>query len=270
VVESLPDWVPGDIDLTTPSAARMYDYFLGGAHNFGVDRELARKVLEIAPDTPVVAQANRAFLHRAVRYLVSQGVRQFIDIGSGIPTEGNVHETAQREDPAVRVLYIDHDPVAVAHSELLLRDLPSTRVLRADLRRPDDILTSARLAEVIDLSQPVAVLMVAVLHFVPDDDRPLELISRFKDAVVPGSYLLLSHITGDNRPAAGERVKALYRNAADPITLRSRPEIEGLFAGWDLLAPGVVWVPQWRPDWPGEADDDALASTMFGGLGRKL
>jgi len=269
VEDPLPAWAPKDIDLTTPSAARMYDYFLGGAHNFGVDRDLARRVLAISPGTPMVAQANRAFLHRAVEYLSGQGIRQFIDIGSGIPTQGNVHETAQRVHPASRVLYIDHDPVAVAHSELILDGDPTTRVVQADLRRPKDILSSPQLAEVIDLSQPVAILMVAVLHFVSDDEHPGELIAQFREAVAPGSYLVVSHITDEGRPLEGQRVKELYRSAADPITLRSRTGIEELFSGWDPIEPGVVWVPQWRPNWPDDPGDDPSSSTILGGVARK-
>jgi SAM-dependent methyltransferase len=265
----LPEWAPQDVDLTTPSAARMYDYFLGGAHNFGVDRELAQKVLAMAPDAPKGAQVNRAFLHRAVGYLLNQGVRQFIDIGSGIPTEGNVHETARAQDEHSRVLYIDHDPVAVAHSELILGDDPSTKVIQADLRRPDEILNAPQLAELIDLSQPVAVLMVAVLHFVSEEDHPSELIARFRDVVVPGSYLVISHLTDEGRPVESQRVKDLYRSAADPITLRSRGRFEELFAGWDLVEPGVAWVSAWHPDWPDEAGDDPSSSTILGGVGRK-
>ena len=177
-VEPRPDWVPEGIDLQRPSAARMYDYYLGGAHNFGPDRELGRKVLEFVPDGQLLAQANRAFLHRAVRFLLSRGIQQFLDIGSGIPTAGNVHEVAQKEAPGSRVLYVDHDHVAVAHSEALLRDNPDARVLHADLRNPDEILSSPALHEVLDLSQPVGLLLVAVLHFIPDEDGPASLVAR--------------------------------------------------------------------------------------------
>ena len=268
-MESLPDWAPRDVDLTVASPARMYDYFLGGAHNFGVDRELAHKVLEISPGTPMVAQANRAFLHRAVRFLVAQGVRQFIDIGSGIPTVGNVHETAQAEDARSRVLYVDHDPVAVAHSELILDGDRTARVLQADLRQPEQILNAPQLDELIDLSEPVVVLMVAVLHFVSEADHPIELIDQFRDAVVPGSYLVISHVTDEGRVSQGQRVKDLYRSAADPITLRSRSRIQELFTGWDLVEPGVVWVPEWRPNWPDEVGPDPSSSTILGAVARK-
>jgi hypothetical protein len=268
-LDSLPDWAPRDVDLTTPSAARMYDYFLGGAHNFGVDRELAHKVMEISPRTPMVAQANRAFLHRAVRYLGSQGIRQFIDIGSGIPTAGNVHETAQGVDPTSRVLYVDHDPVAVVHSELILGESASVRVLQSDLRRPDEILAATQSGGFIDLSLPVAVLMVAVLHFVSEDERPDEAIRQFHEAAAPGSYLVISHGFGEGREADTMRLKDLYKSTADQITYRSLGGIEGLFDGWGLVDPGLVWVPEWRPDWPDDVGADPSSSGFVGGVGRK-
>jgi hypothetical protein len=268
-VNSLPDWAPRDVDLSTASAARIYDYFLGGAHNFGVDRKVAEQLLEAFPGTPLIAQTNRAFLHRAVSFLVSQGVRQFIDIGSGIPTVSSVHENAQREDPAARVLYVDHDPVAVAHSELILGESDSVRVLQADLRRPKDILQSPQLADVIDLSQPVAVLMVAVLHFLSEDDDPSAVIDTFREAVVPGSHLVLSHTTDEGRRSEGQRVQELYRSTADPIHFRSRGRIQDLFTGWDLVEPGVVWVPEWRPRSPEQVGPDPSASTILGGVARK-
>ena len=253
MTEPLPDWAPEGIDLSTPSAARMYDYYLGGAHNFGIDRQVARKALELIPDGALLMQANRAFLHRAVRYLVGQGIDQFIDIGSGIPTEGNVHETVDQALPGGRgrVLYVDRDPVAIVHSELILGDEhPNVKVLQADLREPEDILNSAQSRDLIDLSRPVAVLMVAVLHFVPDSDRPAQLIRRFHDAVVPGSFLVVSHGTAENPVGQAAEVARLYKSSANPATLRSRAQVEALFEGWDLVEPGVVWVQDWQPDWP--------------------
>jgi SAM-dependent methyltransferase len=267
--EPLPDWAPEGIDLTTPSAARLYDYYLGGAHNFGVDRELAQKVLAVVPDLPIIAQANRAFLHRAVRYLIDQGVRQFIDIGSGIPTEGNAHETAQRYAPDSTILYVDHDPVAVVHSEHLLKDTPNAQVLQADLRRPQDILASAELSDLIDLSQPVGLLMVAVLHFVTEDERPEKLIGQFHDALVPGSYLAISQVASDSRPAEGQAVSQLYESAADPLVRRSLPRIRELFDGWDLVDPGLVRVPEWRPDWPDDVGPETSSNPIIAAVGRK-
>jgi SAM-dependent methyltransferase len=268
-MEPLPDWAPLGLDLSTPSAARVYDYFLGGANNFGVDRELARRVLEVLPETPLVVQANRAFLHRAVRYLLEQGIRQFIDIGSGIPTVGNVHETAQRAAPESRVLYVDHDPVAVAHSELILGQNPRAKVLQADLRQPKDILESAQLSELIDLSAPIAVLMVAVLHFIDEHERPDDAIRRFRERLAPGSYLVISHATSDEQSAGtAESAAALYRSATDSVVLRTRERVRELFDGWDLMEPGVVWVPEWRPNWTDEVGSDPASSRVFAGVGR--
>ncbi len=263
------DWTPADLDLSKASAARMYDYFLGGAHNFGVDRELARQVLAVIPDMELNVQANRAFLGRAVRFLLDRGVRQFIDIGSGIPTRGNVHEITAGRQPASRVLYVDHDAVAVAHSELILGDHPDVRVLRADARRPAEILESELFAELIDLEQPVGLLMVAVLHFISDEEHPEDIVRAFRDRLAPGSYLVVSHANGEARTEAAQGVAGLYRSAAEPLNLRSRKEVGELFDGWELVKPGVVWVPEWRPDWPGDVGASPQDSTVAAGVGRK-
>jgi hypothetical protein len=267
---ALPEWVPESVDTTRPSAARMYDYYLGGAHNFGVDRELAAKVLALFPDGPMMAQANRAFLHRAVRFMLDAGVRQFLDIGSGIPTSGNVHEIARQAVPDARVLYVDHDAVAVAHSELLLRDDPDADVLQGDLRHPAAILESPQLGELLDLSRPVGILLVAVLHFVSAADRPAEVIATLRDAVPSGSHLAISHGTGVGRTAATmEELAEIYRATATPLTYRTHDEVRELFAGWELVEPGVVWVPEWRPSWPDEVGDDPAFSGSVAAVGRK-
>ncbi len=268
--ESLPDWVPPDADTTKPSVARMYDYYLGGAHNFAVDRELAQQVLEHYPDGALLAQANRAYLHRAVRFLVSQGIRQFIDVGSGIPTVGNVHETAQHLAPDSRVLYVDHDPVAVAHSQLILGDNPTTRAMQSDLRRPEEILDSAERRQLIDLDQPVGLLLVAVLHFVPDEDHPDDLVARFRDALAPGSYLAVAHATTEARAAEAGEVSKLYTRTSDRgMIWRSRERLADFFTGWTLLEPGLVWLPEWRPDWPDDVGPDPSFSSSIAGMGRK-
>jgi SAM-dependent methyltransferase len=269
-VTSRPDWTAPDLDLSKASAARMYDYFLGGAHNFAVDRELAQQVLAMIPDMELNVQANRMFLGRAVRYLLSQGVRQFIDIGSGIPTRGNVHEITQGETPPSRVLYVDHDPVAVTHSELILGDNPDVKVLQADARHPGAVLDSSLRAGLIDLDRPVGLLMVAVLHFIPDADRPEAIVRAFRERLAPGSHLVISHANGEARAQAAEGVADLYRSDADDaLTLRSRKQIGELFEGWELVEPGVVWVPEWRPDWPDEVGSHPEASTVAVAVGRK-
>jgi hypothetical protein len=265
---ALPEWVPETVDTTRPSAARMYDYYLGGAHNFGVDRELARKMLALFPDGAMIAQTNRAFLHRTVRHMLDQGVRQFVDIGSGIPTAGNVHETAQEAEPGTRVLYVDHDPVAVAHSEAILRGNPLAGVLQADLRRPDEILGSPKFKEIIDVGEPVGVLMIAVLHFVSPEERPEDFIGRLHELLPAGSHLAISHGTGQGKPSLMAEAKELYKNSA-PLTYRDHEAVRALFEGWDLVEPGVVWLPEWRPSWPDEVGDDPAACLLAGGVGRR-
>jgi S-adenosyl methyltransferase len=269
-VDSLPDWAPAGVDLTRASAARMYDYYLGGAHNFAVDRELARKALALFPDGQLIAQANRAFLHRVVRYMMDQGVRQFLDIGSGIPTAGNVHEIAQQHAPDAKVLYVDHDPVAVAHSELILQDNPNALALEADFRQPDDIIASPQLKELFDLERPVGVLLIALLHFVAVEDRPELAIRKLRDLVPAGSYLAIAQGTGEGRYAEGEKLADLYRSTATPITYRDRDQIRALFDGWELVEPGVVWLPEWHPDWPDDVGQNPAEVLLAGGVGKKL
>ncbi|NLU77437.1 methyltransferase [Micromonospora sp. HNM0581] len=263
-----PDWAPETIDVERPSVARMYDYYLGGSHNFAVDRAAARAMVAAVPQAPLMAQANRAFLRRAVQFLTDAGIRQFLDIGSGIPTVGNVHEIAQRHAPDSRVVYVDVDPVAVAHSREILAGNDHTAVVQEDLRRPDRILTHPDVRAMLDFSQPTAVLVVAVLHFVSDDDRPTEVLRTLRAALTPGSYLVLSQASDDGRDEA-ERTEAeeVYRRTDSPLWIRSRAELTGFFDGFELVEPGVVWVPQWRPETP-ESAEDAERAVFLGGVGR--
>lgn len=263
-----PDWAPETIDIERPSVARMYDYYLGGSHNFAVDRAAAQAMVAAVPEAPLMAQANRAFLRRAVQFLTAAGVRQFLDIGSGIPTVGNVHEIAQRIAPESRVVYVDVDPVAVAHSREILDGNDRTAVVQEDLRHPERILAHPDVRGLLDLSEPVAVLIVAVLHFVSDDDRPAELLRTLRSALAPGSWLVLSQASADGR-AGDERAEAerVYRNTDNPLWIRSRAELTTLFDGFQLVEPGVVWVPQWRPDSP-ESAEDAERAAFIGGVGR--
>lgn len=245
--EENASWVPGDVDLTKPNAARVYDYILGGANNFEVDREFAKKLLESLPDAQALAQENRAFLRRSVGYLAEQGVRQFIDLGSGIPTVGTTHEVAQRVAPGSRIVYVDNEPVAVAHSELILQDNPDATVLRADVRDVDAVLGHPELVRMIDFDEPVAVLMYALLHFVSNEQDPYGLVARYRDATVPGSYLAVSHLTSEGRPEMGN-VLASYRQTANPAVERTRAEITRLFDGYELVSPGLVVAREWRPE----------------------
>jgi SAM-dependent methyltransferase len=261
-----PSWVPAEIDLSRPSAARVYDYYLGGSHNLEVDRRMAREAISLWPDLPAIMQSNRAFLRRAVRYLVKRGITQFLDIGSGIPTVGNVHEVARRINPQARVVYVDNDPVAVAHSRAILAEEERTVVVHADLREPDTILNDASVRKMFDLDLPVAVLMVAVLHFVPDEDDPVGVVARIREWLAPGSHLVLSHASAEGRPEVAASHRELYSRTPTPMTMRSRAEIARLFDGFQLVKPGLVWLPLWRPDDP-DVDQNPERTTGYAGVG---
>jgi hypothetical protein len=242
-----PDWSSADIDLTQPSAARIYDYNLGGSHNFAVDRMVAEQINQVMPDLPVIQRVNRSFLRRVVQFLVTVGIRQFLDLGSGIPTVGNVHEIAQRTTPDARIVYADVDPVAVIHSNAILADNDHAAAIRADIRDVNQILADPTVRTLLDFSQPVGVLMLTVLHYVPDD--PFEIVRSFRDATCAGSYLAISHGTteGSTRNQTEDGVRVGQRNRIE-TTMRGRTEVNRMFEGFDIVEPGVVFAPQWRPD----------------------
>jgi hypothetical protein len=264
-----PDWAPEGIDTERASAARIYDYWLGGSHNFAVDREVGRQVSSLHPETPLIMQANRAFLHRAVRYLVDVGIRQFLDIGSGIPTLGNVHEVAQKHAPDARVVYVDIDPVAVAHSQHILAGNERAVVIQEDLRRPTHILAHPEVARLLDFQQPMALLLLAVMHFIQDEDKPAEILASLYDALPRGSYLALSHGTADSMPTEAARPLELLRRTTTPPVPRSRAEVEQMFTGFELVEPGLVWAPQWRPEHPDDIGDRPERAANYVGVGRK-
>jgi hypothetical protein len=243
-----PDWVPAGIDLERPNAARIYDYYLGGAHNFAVDRRLADEAIAAWPELPAIMQANRSFLRRAVRFLADAGIRQFLDLGSGMPTVGNVHAVAQQADPSCRIAYVDNDPVVVTHSRAILRDCPGVATVQADLRHPAKVLSDPQVLRLLDLSEPVALLAVAVLHFIPDGDCPREILAGYRDAVATGSYLALCHASPAERPVLAAQHVNLYTRTATPMTMRPRTEIAGLLDGWEPVDPGLVLMTEWRPD----------------------
>ncbi|HEX5495711.1 MAG TPA: SAM-dependent methyltransferase [Mycobacteriales bacterium] len=253
------------LDMDRPSSARIYDHLLGGSHNFAVDREAAAALLRGFPNAAAGARANRSFLRRTVRFLVAEGVDQFLDLGSGIPTVGCVHEIAQRACPGARVVYVDSDPIAVAHSRSILAANPDAAVLAADLRGPGEVLADPVVRGLLDFGRPVAVLLVAVLHFIGGDLT--EIVSGYRSAVPPGSFLVISHGSQEGVPA--EELAALrrvYENTSNPAVPRTRAQITDLFAGFDLVDPGVVQVADWRPDsGPGEP----ACVWGFGGVGRK-
>ncbi|GAA2386253.1 SAM-dependent methyltransferase [Streptomyces coeruleofuscus] len=265
-----PAWAPRSIDISVPSVSRMYDYYLGGSHNFEVDREAARKAMEFMPGLPKIMQANRAFMRRAVRYAADQGISQFLDIGSGIPTFGNVHEVAQAARPGARVVYVDHDPVAVAHSQAVLQGNDDADIVAADLRKPQEILRSPEVERLIDLNQPVALLLVAILHFVEDEDDPYGAVAELREALAPGSLLVLTHASYEGVPLPPERAGGavnVYQDIRSPLIMRSREEIARFFKGYDMVEPGLVAMPRWRPDTAPE-DEDPYAFSGFAGVGR--
>jgi hypothetical protein len=245
----------------------MYDYYLGGSHNVAADRELAAKVLEAWPDMPRAAQANRAFLRRAVRFLAGAGVRQFLDIGSGIPTVGNVHEVARAEAADARVVYVDTDPVAVTLSRAILTGDELTAVVETDGLDPAALLADPVVTGLLDLTEPVGLLMVALLHFVPDETDPHEILTRYAAALAPGSWLVVSHGTADNAPAVS-RMAAHYQQTATPLRPRSRDELTELLRDVDLVEPGVEFLPAWRPDIPDDAGRDSEWPAAYGAVGR--
>jgi hypothetical protein len=257
--------VPPGIDASVATAARMYDYWLGGHENFAADRIAALKVSERSPEAPLVARANRAFLGRAVRFLAEEaGIRQFLDLGTGLPTRGNVHQVAQAITPDARVVYVDKDPMVLAHSRAL-KTGEGTAVIRADLGDAATILDHPDTRRLIDFSRPLAILFVAVLHFVGDPDA-YQAVTRFVNVAAPGSYLVLSHITGDPDPDAAAQFTAVYAGTANPNTLRTRAQILGFFSSLEMIEPGLVPVQHWRPDDPGAANPEK--AWMIGGIGR--
>jgi hypothetical protein len=251
-------WVPPGIDTGKANIARVYDWWLGGNHNFLADQDAARALIAVEPNIRAMARANRAFLGRAVRFLaVEAGIRQFIDIGSGIPTEQNVHETAQQAAPGSRVVYVDNDEVAVAHSRLLLEDIPDTAIIKADLREPDKFLAEPETKLLIDFTQPVGLLLVAVLHTLPDSDDPARIVATLRGALAPGSYLVVCHACGDAKPEVASAFETVYKSKVKAQgQVRTREEIATFFDGFTLVEPGLVWLPEWRPDSPDDVPED--------------
>ncbi|MFI6512061.1 SAM-dependent methyltransferase [Streptosporangium sp. NPDC050855] len=252
------------IDPTIPHPARIYDYLLGGKDHFAADREAAEQLVRVSPGTREGVRAHRAFLRRVVRYLAEEtGTTQFLDIGTGIPTQGNTHEIAQGVNPASRVAYVDNDPIVLAHGRALLTSSEEgmTTVIEADIRDPDRILADPQVNEVIDFDRPVALIMAGVLHFITDDDGPAGLIERYKAAVPPGSHLLLSHITLDFAPQVdSDEFTKPYDKGTAPMVPRTHAEIEGFFRNWTMVDPGLVEVVEWRP-----AEDEYREAIPGGG-----
>ena len=264
--------LPPEIDTSKPHTARIYDYFLGGKNHFAADREVAEKSLASVPSGRIGAREQRAFLGRAVRYLAGEaGIRQFLDIGTGLPTTNNVHDVAQAVEPSARVVYADNDPLVLAHARALLTSDPAGRTayIQADLREPEAILASPVVRDVLDFSQPVALITVAVLHFVHDEFKPATVLATLLDALPSGSYLAASHVTGEHLPAEAAATTRTYRSSGVPLQVRDSDEFARLaFDGLELVPPGVVLVSEWRPDGSGPRPAPAEVN-CYGGVARK-
>lgn len=263
---------PKEFDLEVPSAARVYDYSLGGSHNFKVDRDFAHQVFEYVPWVPNINRLNRSFLWRVVRFYLDQGIRQFLDLGSGIPTVGNVHEVAQRTAPDARVVYVDYEPLAYHQASSILADNPNATIIQADVRRPEVILDHPETQALLDFSQPLGLLMVGVLLFIGPEDRPAELVGSYRERLAPGSLLAISHLCDEHAPPEQrEQVAAAvaaYQGASEQLHVRTRAEITSWFDGMELVEPGVVFLPDWRPESGSEADDVARP-LGYGGVARQ-
>jgi hypothetical protein len=264
---------PGvEINTELPNLARMYDYFLGGSFNFTADRAQADKVCGVLPCMTMLARSNRSFVRRVVRFMVESGVSQFIDIGSGIPTNENTHEVAQSANPTARVVYIDNEPIAVAHGQRILADTPGAAIVQADVREPAAIFGDPRVTGLLDLSQPVGVLMGGVLVFIPDDEDPAGLVAAYRDTLVPGSYLAVSHLAHDQAdPVTRGQVDTMvqiYRSTGEHLYSRDHATLTRWLDGLELVPPGVTLMDEWRPDRQHTVDSDSPARWLgYAGVG---
>ncbi|MGH3491646.1 MAG: SAM-dependent methyltransferase [Sciscionella sp.] len=264
--DSGDQWVPADVNIELPSAARVYDYFLDGGHNFKVDRDFARRVIQTLPEAPMLARLNRKFLARATEYCVAAGIDQFLDVGCGLPTVGAVHEVAQRANPEARVLYADNEPVAVMHCEQLLRGNDKANVIQADLRWPASVLDNPVTVQTLDLSRPVALLIVSVMHFIPDADDPAAILARYAALLPAGSMLVFSHVSADSLGSLDDAA-TVYEGNQNSGHPRPKAAIERMLAGYDLVDPGLVFLPEWRPEAPVSAEE-ARRCSFYGAVGR--
>ncbi len=263
------DWAGGEVDLERPSAARIYDYYLGGYHNFEADRRVADMMLAIAPDLRLGSLTNRAFLQRAIAMMVEEGIDQFLDLGSGIPTVGNVHEAAQAANPEARVVYVDIDPVAVAHGRAMLADEDSVTIIRADVCDTEAILNHPEVQTLIDFDQPLGLLLVAILPFVIDDEEAERVVRTFADQLATGSLMAISHSAAEAKIPGLEKLEELWGQASTSVS-RYKHQVARYFDGFELVEPGLVPTPQWRPERP----DDLLVAEpdrvfFVAGVGRK-
>ncbi|WP_326599260.1 SAM-dependent methyltransferase [Streptomyces sp. NBC_01803] len=265
----MEDRSPLDPRTDQPHSARMYDYLLGGKDHYTVDGEAAEKALTSFPMLRTAARENRKFLGRAVRYLVHEaGIRQFIDLGSGLPTAENVHQVAQAADPDARVVYVDNDPIVLVYGSALLAKDARTAVIRGDIREPRTVLDHPQTRALIDFDRPVGILAVAVLHFVGDEEDPAGIMRTLREAASAGSHFILSHATADIAPEAAMGVQSAYRSQGVPLTLRGRERFTEFFEGLEMVEPGVQVVSDWRATEPEEQRPDHADVSWYGGIGR--
>ncbi|WP_410670521.1 SAM-dependent methyltransferase [Amycolatopsis sp. cmx-4-68] len=258
------------IDFDKPNAARVYDYLIGGKLNYAIDRMFAEQILEVRPEAKELALLNRRWLRRAVRFGAEQGIRQFLDIGSGMPTVGHVHEVVQAIDPASRVVYVDNEPVAVAHSEIVLQDNENAEMVQADAEFPEDVLEHPTTERLLDFDEPVMLIMAAFVHFIPDDRDPAGLVATYRDALAPGSYLALSSGTFEGQGEEVRRAAELYQKSGTNVVARSKDELRALVEGFEIVPPGIVFTPEWRPDDPAEVGEHPELASQLALVGRKI
>jgi S-adenosyl methyltransferase len=262
-----PAHVPPEIDTTRPSVARVYDAILGGKDNFAVDRAVAELSVKAMGDGGSGARLNRAMLGRSVRFMAAHGISQFLDLGSGLPTVQNTHQIAQAVNPAARVVYVDNDPSVSLHGQALLAGDAATAVVLADVMEPDKLLGLPEVTGLIDFTQPVGLIMNAVIHHMLDEEDPYGVVTAYKDAAVPGSYMQITHFC-DAAPEAAASVRVLRENLGRG-QIRSREEIKRFFDGWEIAAPGLVFLSEWRPDEPVTLPLDVGSILMLAGVARK-
>jgi hypothetical protein len=262
----------GEFDTSKPNIARMNDYFLGGKDNFAADRRAAEQLLALAPELKTMARENRRFLGRAVRYLAEQGVRQFFDIGSGLPTRQNTHEVARAVAPGARVVYVDRDPVVISHTRAILPCDERTAVVEGDILHPEEIVANCHVRRIVDFDEPMAIMIFGALHYIPHCDDPFASVAWLRDAIPAGSYLALSHAVFDTRPEAARPMEDIYRDILGrpgASGSRTTEDVRRFFEGFELVDPGLVHVRRWRPDiQPSERTPEAVWAV--GGVGRKL
>ncbi|MGV9323510.1 SAM-dependent methyltransferase [Streptosporangium sandarakinum] len=259
----MTDQIPKGIRADVPNVARMYDYYLGGKDNFPADREAAERALAAVPEIRHSTRFNRAFLGRAVAFSASSGIDQFLDLGAGLPTQNNVHQVAR----GARVVYVDNDPTVLVHGRAILGKDDRVTIVEGDLRRPREILSDPDVRAAIDFDRPVAVLLLSVMHFVSDEEDPLGVIATLREAMAPGSHLIMSHVAIDARPQAAGAVTQAYDRASAPFVARTGEEIVRMFEGFDVVEPGIVNLPEWRPEPGTEVPYRGIGNYFLGGVG---